>query len=87
MLQQNQAKAVFCHGLAPKEQSCSTCDHDHTHLIEFEHACSYMYYSSVATISFIEFQVRLLFEGGYYSGCGFYQNKYGMLSLGENPIQ
>ena len=21
--------------------------------------------------------MRLLFEGGYYSGCGFYSNKYG----------
>ena len=30
-----------------------------------------------ATISFAELQVRLLFEGGYYSGCGFYSNKYG----------
>ena len=32
-----------------------------------------------ATIIFGELQVRLLFEGGYYSGCGFYSNKYGKL--------
>ena len=31
-----------------------------------------------ATISLTEFQVWLLFEGGYYSGCGFYSNKYGI---------
>ena len=31
-----------------------------------------------ATISLAELQVRLLFEGGYYSGCGFYSNKYGI---------
>ena len=44
-------------------------------LIEFAHA-----YSRAATISFTEFQVQLLFEGGYYSGCGFYSNKYGILA-------
>ena len=38
------------------------------------HACGY--YSSAAIISFTELQVRLLFEGGYYLGCGFYSNKY-----------
>ena len=48
----------------------------HTHLIVFTHVCGY--YLSAATISLAKLQVRLLFEGGYYSGCGFYSNKYGM---------
>ena len=61
----------FC----PNERACSTCDRDHTHLVDFAHACGY--YSRAATISFTELQVRLLFEGGYYSRCGFYSNKYG----------
>ena len=52
----------------------STCDRGHTHLIEFVHACGY--YLRVATISFAELQVWLLFEGGYYLGYGFYSNKY-----------
>ena len=51
------------------------CERGHTHLIVFTHACGY--YSRAATISLAELQVRLLFEGGYYSGCGFYSNKYG----------
>ena len=51
------------------------CKRGHTHLIVFTHACHY--YSRVATISLAELQVWLLFEGGYYSGCGFYSNKYG----------
>ena len=42
--------------------------------IEFANACGY--YSSVDTISFTELQVQQLFEGGYYSECGFYSNKY-----------
>ena len=42
----------------------------------FTHACGY--YSRAATISLAKLQVRLLFEGGYYSGCGFYSNKYGI---------
>ena len=46
------------------------CERGHTHLIVFTHACDY--YSRAATISLAELQVRLLFEGGYYSGCGFY---------------
>ena len=33
-----------------------------------------------ATISLVDLQVRLLFEGSYYSGCGFYSNKYGICS-------
>ena len=35
----------------------------------------------MATITCIfgELQVQLLFEGGYYLGCGFYSNKYDML--------
>ena len=28
--------------------------------------------------------MRLLFEGGYYSGCGYYSNKYGKLFLHED---
>ena len=51
------------------------CERGHTHLIVFTHACGY--YSRAATISLAELQVRLLFEGGYYSGCGFFSNKYG----------
>ena len=51
------------------------CDRGHTHLIVFMHACGY--YSRAAIISFAELNVRLLFEGGYYSGCSFYSNKYG----------
>ena len=54
----------------------ATCDHDHTHLIEFVHGCGY--YSRAATISFTEFQVWLLFEASCYLGCGFYSNKYSM---------
>ena len=44
-------------------------------LAVFAHACSY--YSTVAT--FLSLSSRysyVLFEGGYYSGCGFYSNKY-----------
>ena len=33
----------------------------------------------VATILFSEFQVRLLFKGGYHLGCGFYSNKINMI--------
>ena len=54
------------------------CERGHTHLIVFTHACGY--YSRAATISLAELQVQLLFEGGYYSGCGFYSNKYGNCS-------
>ena len=53
----------------------STCDRDHTHLIDFAHACSD--YSRAASIPFTELQVQLLFEGGYYSGCGFSSSKSG----------
>ena len=35
------------------------------------------YYSRPALISLSTLQVRLLFEGGYYSGCSYYSNKYG----------
>ena len=35
------------------------------------------YYLRVALISLSTLQVRLLFEGGYYSECGYYSNKYG----------
>ena len=61
------------------------CERGHTHLIVFTHACGY--YSRAATISLVELQVRLLFEGGYYSGCGFYSNKYGspQCSRAEGP--
>ena len=52
------------------------CERGHTHFIVFTHACGY--YSRAATISLVDLQVRLLFEGGYYSGCGFYSNKYGI---------
>ena len=40
------------------------CDHGHTHLIVFTHACSY--YLRVATISFAELHVRLLFRSNKY---------------------
>ena len=53
------------------------CERSHTHLIVFTHACGY--YSRAATISLVDLQVRLLFEGGYYSGCGFYSSKYGIM--------
>ena len=56
--------------LSPNKQARSTCDRDHTHLIESR--------MRAATISFAELQVWLLFEGGYYSRCGFYSNKYGI---------
>ena len=52
------------------------CERGHTHLIVFTHACGD--YSRAATISLAELQLQLLFEGGYYSGCGFYSNKYGI---------
>ena len=61
----NQAMAIFCHAFAQNKLSFTACDHGHTHLIEFSHACGYY---------FTELQVWLLFEGGYYSGCGFYLN-------------
>ena len=36
--------------------------------------------TSAATIRGLQssLQLRLLFEGGYYSGCGYYLSKYGM---------
>ena len=72
MLQQNQAKAVFCLHFALNKQARFTCDRDHTHLINIVHVCGYY---------FSELRVWLLFEGGYYSGCGFYSNKYGILTI------
>ena len=65
------SSAIVC----PNERVHFTCDRDHTHLIDFAHACSY--YSRAATISFTELHLRLLFKGGYYSRCDFYSNKYG----------
>ena len=50
----------------------ASCNRGHTYLIEFMR-----YYLRVATLSFAGLHVRLLFEGGYYLGCGFYSNKYG----------
>ena len=41
-LQENQAKTVFCH--APNKRAHSTGDRDHTHLIEFAHACGYHFF-------------------------------------------
>ena len=35
------------------------------------------YYSRAALIFLRKRYVRLLFEGGYYSMCGYYLNKYG----------
>ena len=51
------------------------------------HGCGY--YSRVATISFTELQVWLLFESScyYYLGCGFYSNKYGMHTINGNAVQ
>ena len=50
---------VFCHHFAPIERVRSTCDRDHTHVIDIMHVCGYC--SRAATISFTELQVRLLF--------------------------
>ena len=61
---------------AQNERACSAGDHDHTHLIEFAYA--YGYYSRAATISFTELWVRLLFEGSYYSMCGYHSHIYGI---------
>ena len=36
------------------------------------------YYSRAALISLSSLEMRLLFEGGYYLGCSFYSNKYGI---------
>ena len=36
------------------------------------------YYSRAALIFLRSRDVRLLFEGGYYSMCGYYSNKYGI---------
>ena len=58
------------------------CERGHTNLIAFTHVCGY--YSRAATISLVKLQVRLLFEGGYYSGCGFYLNKYGITSIRQS---
>ena len=71
--------ARLLHVSALNERLCTTCDRSHTHLIVYVHVCGY--YSRAATIIFGELQVRLLFEGSYYSGCGFYSNKYGRFSL------
>ena len=67
-------QARLLHVSALNKRLCTARDHSHTHLILYAHACGY--YSGAATIIFGELQVRLLFEGGYYSGCGFYSNKY-----------
>ena len=48
------------------------------HDVTFMNIIKYSYYSRAALISLSSLKVRLLFEGGYYSGCGFYSNKYGM---------
>ena len=61
--------------LLPRTDDRLACERGHTHFIVFTHACGY--YSRAATISLVDLQVRLLLEGGYYSGCGFYSNKYG----------
>ena len=74
--QQNQARDVFCRAFASNWRSFMACKCGHTHLIVFTHACGY--YLRAATIFLAELQVRLLFEGSYYSGCGFYSNKYGI---------
>ena len=42
------------------------------HLLNCVRACMLLLFS------FAELQVRILFKGGYYSGCGFYSNKCGM---------
>ena len=39
-----QAKTVFYHGFALNKLAHSTCDRDHTHLIEFAHACGYYFF-------------------------------------------
>ena len=39
------------------------------------------YYSRAALIYLCMLYMRLLFEGGYYSGCGCYLSKYGICKL------
>ena len=62
----NHANAVFCHNFALNKGAFAMALVIMTipiQLIEIAHACSY--YSRAATVSFAEFQVLLLFEGGY----------------------
>ena len=49
------------------------------HLMNFYRARGY--YSRAALIFLRKRYVRLLFEGGYYSMCGYYSNKYGILDV------
>ena len=39
--QQNQARDIFCHVFASNRRSFMACEHGHTHLIVFTHACGY----------------------------------------------
>ena len=62
----NHANAVFCHNFALNKRAFAMALVIMTipiQLIEIARACSY--YSRAATVSFAEFQVPLLFEGGY----------------------
>ena len=42
--------------------------------------CGY-YSRAAALISLSSLKMWLLFEGGYYSGCGFYSNNYGIYNI------
>ena len=44
------------------------------------------YYSRAALIFLRKRYVRLLFEGGYYSMCGYYSNKYGIINFCFFPL-
>ena len=46
------------------------------HDVMFMNIIKCSYYLRAALISLSSLKVRLLFEGSYYSGCGFYSNKY-----------
>ena len=51
--QNNQAKDVFCHVYAVNQWSFMTCDHGHTHLIVFAHACGYYFFCRAPCVTTI----------------------------------
>ena len=57
------------------EQTIIHCFRSWPHPLNCVCACVWLF--RAATISFAELKVRLLFEGSYYSRCGFCSNKYG----------
>ena len=46
------------------------------HDVTFMNIIKHGYYSRAALVFLHMLFVRLLFKGGYYSGCSFYSNKY-----------